>query len=269
MAVVGLVVHERRQEAIDQAADLAQWLSDEGHVVHHPLVGESSHDLVLVGSLGGEGSILRAVDLIGESDVPILGVNFGQLGYLTACEPSGVKETILEVLDGQQNIEDRMMLHVKVCKKDGTLLGETHVLNDVVVERQGPTVRVGVTLDGSYFTSYAADGLIVATPTGSTAYAFSAQGPIVDALHESIQVTPISAHMLFDRTMVLAPTTEVKVEVLGGRSAVCNTDGQELAVVEEGDQVIVTASTQVTRLVVPRDRHFAHVLKRKFGLEDR
>jgi len=142
-------------------------------------------------------------------------------------------------------------------------------LNDVVVERRGPTIRVGVTLDGSFFTSYAADGLIVATPTGSTAYAFSAQGPIVDAVHESIQVTPISAHMLFDRTMVLAPSTEIRVEVLGGRTALCNADGRELAVVEEGDQVVVTASSQVTQLVVPRNRHFAHVLKSKFGLEDR
>ena len=162
-----------------------------------------------------------------------------------------------------------MMLQVKVSKSDGTLLGETHVLNDVVVERRGPTIRVGVTLDGSFFTSYAADGLIVATPTGSTAYAFSAQGPIVDAAHESIQVTPISAHMLFDRTMVLAPSTEIRVEVLGGRTALCNADGRELAVVEEGDQVVVTASSQVTQLVVPRNRHFAHVLKSKFGLEDR
>ena len=269
MAVIGLVVHELRQEAIDQAAELAQWLSEEGHEGHHPLIAEKSQLLDLVVSLGGDGSILRAVDLLGESEVPILGVNFGHLGYLTACEPSEVKDLITQVLDGQQSIEKRMMLQVKVSKSDGTLLGETHVLNDVVVERRGPTIRVGVTLDGSFFTSYAADGLIVATPTGSTAYAFSAQGPIVDAVHESIQVTPISAHMLFDRTMVLAPSTEIRVEVLGGRTALCNADGRELAVVEEGDQVIVTASGQVTQLVVPRNRHFAHVLKSKFGLEDR
>ena len=269
MAVIGLVVHELRQEAIDQAAELAQWLSEEGHEVHHPLIAEKSQLLDLVVSLGGDGSILRAVDLLGESEVPILGVNFGHLGYLTACEPSEVKDVIIQVLDGQQSIEKRMMLQVKVSKSDGTLLGETHVLNDVVVERRGPTIRVGVTLDGSFFTSYAADGLIVATPTGSTAYAFSAQGPIVDAVHESIQVTPISAHMLFDRTMVLAPSTEIRVEVLGGRTALCNADGRELAVVEEGDQVVVTASSQVTQLVVPRNRHFAHVLKSKFGLEDR
>ena len=258
MAVIGLVVHELRQEAIDQAAELAQWLSEEGHEVHHPFIAEKSQLLDLVVSLGGDGSILRAVDLLGESEVPILGVNFGHLGYLTACEPSEVKDLITQVLDGQQSIEKRMMLQVKVSKSDGTLLGETHVLNDVVVERRGPTIRVGVTLDGSFFTSYAADGLIVATPTGST-----------DAVHESIQVTPISAHMLFDRTMVLAPSTEIRVEVLGGRTALCNADGRELAVVEEGDQVVVTASSQVTQLVVPRNRHFAHVLKSKFGLEDR
>ncbi|MEC9034724.1 MAG: NAD(+)/NADH kinase, partial [Actinomycetota bacterium] len=100
MAVIGLVVHELRQEAIDQAAELAQWLSEEGHEVHHPLIAEKSRLLDLVVSLGGDGSILRAVDLLGDSEVPILGVNFGHLGYLTACEPSEVKDLITQVLDG-------------------------------------------------------------------------------------------------------------------------------------------------------------------------
>jgi len=269
MAVVGLVVHEHRNEAIDQAAGLARWLTSEGHEVRHPLNGDNVEGLALVVSLGGDGSILRAVDLLKGAPVPVLGVNFGQLGYLTACEPDQVQEAISKALSGDCRLEDRMMLCVEVQNAEGVVLATDHALNEVVVERHGPTIRVGVSLDGEFFTSYAADGLIVATPTGSTAYAFSAQGPIVDATHRSLQVTPVSAHMLFHRTMVLAPETQVRLEVLGDRPAACNVDGREQAMLSEGDQVLVTASDRVARLVTFGQHHFARVLKTKFGLEDR
>ncbi|HIG24518.1 MAG TPA: NAD(+)/NADH kinase [Acidimicrobiia bacterium] len=269
MAAVGLVVHEHRSEAIIQAADLAGWLTKQGHEVRHPLSSETITGLDLIVSLGGDGSILRAVDLLDGAPVPVLGVNFGHLGYLTACEPGEVQQAVSKVLAGDCRLEDRMMLRVEVRRADGTVVAVDHALNEVVVERHGPTIRVGVALDGEFFTSYVADGLIVASPTGSTAYAFSAQGPIVDATHRSLQVTPVSAHMLFDRTMVLAPSTEVCLEVLGDRPAICNVDGREQAVVSEGDQVVVTAADRVARLVTFGQHHFARVLKTKFGLEDR
>ena len=151
-----------------------------------------------------------------------------------------------------------------------------HALNEVVVERRatdgapgGQTVRVGVSLDGESFTSYAADGLIAATPTGSTAYAFSARGPIVDPLHRAIQLTPVSPHMLFDRTLVLEPSTEVGLEVLGPRAATCTVDGRPVADLSEGDRVVCTAAERVARLVTFGPRDLRGLLVNRFGLADR
>ena len=269
MATLGLVVHEGREAAVVQADDLGERLSAEGHEVRHLIEPGGSAGLDLVVSLGGDGSILRAVNLLDGRPVPVLGVNFGQLGYLTACEPDDVDVAVGRVLRGEHGIEERMMLTVEVRRADGTIVGSDHGLNELVVERTGHTIRLGVSFDGSFFTSYAADGLIVATPTGSTAYAFSARGPIVDALHRSLQLTPVSAHMLFDRTLVVGPETEITLEVLGDRLATCTVDGREVAPLDRGDLVVCTASERTARLVTFGERGFEWVLKAKFGLEDR
>ncbi|MDP6975468.1 MAG: NAD(+)/NADH kinase [Acidimicrobiales bacterium] len=269
MAALGLVVHEGREAAVAQADELARRLSAEGHEVRRLGGAGDADGLDLVVSLGGDGSILRAVHLLDGRAVPVLGVNFGQLGYLTACEPDDVEASIGRVLRGEHAIEERMMLRVDVHRADGDHAGGDHGLNELVVERTGHTIRLGVWFDGSFFTSYAADGLIVATPTGSTAYAFSARGPIVDALHRSLQLTPVSAHMLFDRTLVLGPETEIALEVLGDRPATCTVDGREVAPLGEGDRVVCTSSDRAARLVAFGERQFERVLKAKFGLEDR
>ena len=275
MAIVGLVVHEDREAAVAQADALASRLDDEGHVVcrstEHGFDAGVVDDLNLVVSLGGDGSILRAVALIDGRSVPVLGVNFGHLGYLTTVEPADAVDAVARTLVGEHDIEERMMLRVEVERADGSSDAVDHALNEVVVERTGgsQTPSRTVWLDGDFFTSYAADGLIVATPTGSTAYAFSARGPIVDALHRSIQLTPVSAHMLFDRTLVLSPSIEVRLEVLGGRPATGTVDGRGLGVLAEGDQVVCTAADRVARLVTFGKRDFQRLLKTKFGLEDR
>ena len=269
MATLGLVVHEGREAAVVQADALGARLSSEGHEVRWLTDPGGADDLDLVVSLGGDGSILRAVNLLDGRPVPVLGVNFGQLGYLTSCEPEDVEASVGRMLGGDHGIEERMMLSVEVRRADGTVVGSDHGLNELVVERTGPTIRLGVSFDGSFFTSYAADGLIVATPTGSTAYAFSVRGPIVDALHRSFQLTPVSAHMLFDRTLVLGPETEITLEVLGDRPATCTVDGRSVAPLGEGDLVVCTASDRTARLVTFVERGFERVLKAKFGLEDR
>ncbi|MEE2768543.1 MAG: NAD(+)/NADH kinase [Actinomycetota bacterium] len=221
--------------------------------------------------MGGDGSILRAVHLLDGRSVPVLGVNFGHLGYLTNVEPTEAFDAVNRVLVGDHDLEERMMLRVAIDRSDGSAEVLDYALNEVVVERaaSSQTIRVGVSLDGSFFTSYAADGLLLATPTGSTAYAFSARGPIVDARHRSIQLTPVSAHMLFDRTLVLDPSTEVLLEILGDRSATCRVDGRKLGPLCEGDRVVCTASDRVAHLVTFGKRDFLQLLKTKFGLEDR
>ena len=275
MAVVGLVVHEDREAAVEQADVLAARLVDEGHEIRRS--GDDgfgiggSGDLDLVVSLGGDGSILRAVGLLDGAVVPVLGVNFGHLGYLTAVEPEDAVDAVARTLAGDHGIEERMMLRVELQRADGSSVAVDYALNEVVVERTAAsqTVRLGVSLDGDFFTSYAADGMVVATPTGSTAYAFSARGPIVDALHRSIQVTPVSPHMLFDRTLVLNPSSEVCLEVLGERSATGTVDGRVLGDLEPGDRVVCTAADRVAQLVTFGKRNFEQLLKTKFGLEDR
>lgn len=274
---VGIVVNESREAARRSADDLAAWLEGEGHEVRRPepLV---THDegfvdgLDLVVSLGGDGSILRSVALVGDHEVPILGVNFGQLGYLTLVEPGEARTAIERFFAGTFDIEERMLLDVQVHAPGTDLDGTLHrALNEATLERPVTlsTLRLSVSFDDTFFTTYAADGLIVATPTGSTAYAFSVRAPIVDATHRALLLTPISPHMLFDRSLVLAPSTRVQITVGSQRPASLSLDGRSLGVLRDADAITCTASSRVARLITFGPRDFHAVLKAKFGLNDR
>lgn len=283
MADVGLIVHLGRDEAAANARDLASWLVAEGHRVRMPAEdaavselaahgvapGEFGHGLDLVVTLGGDGSILRAVELLDRASVPILGVDHGQLGYLTEVEPGEARSAVERVLAGRHDVDERMLIEVAIRHDGGT---ERHLaLNEAVVERSAEvnTIRLAVDLDDEFFTTYAADGLIVATPTGSTAYAFSARGPILDPSHSALLLTPVSPHMLFDRSLVLAPTTRCRLTVDGHRPATVSVDGRRVAVVGDGDTIECTAADHTARLVSLGPRRFHRVLKAKFGLNDR
>ena len=279
MGVVGVVGRGERRAAVAQGDALAAALLGDGDQVNRSDVPgftatgmDDATDLVV--SLGGDGSILRAVDLLDGRSAPILGVNHGELGYLATVEPADAHASVVRVLAGEHDLEERMMLRVEVYRAGASAAAPEvidHALNEVVVERSagGQTIRVGVSLDGESFTSYAADGLIAATPTGSTAYAFSARGPIVDPLHRAIQLTPVSPHMLFDRTLVLEPSTEVGMEVLGRRAATCTVDGRSVADLAGGDRVMCTAADRVVRLVTFGPRDLRGLLVNRFGLADR
>jgi NAD+ kinase len=140
-----------------------------------------------------------------------------------------------------------------------------------VVEKQesGHTVRLHVEIDGAPFTSYAADGLILSTPTGSTAYSLSARGPVLAPRSKAVLLTPVSPHMLFDRSLVLDPSELVEVEVLGHRAVTLSIDGQPVISLAEGDRVKVAPSAHVARFVRFGERRFHQILKAKFGLADR
>ncbi len=215
MATVGLIVHLGRESAADHARELAGWLSSHGHEVRLPTedaeiseMAEHGVDgagfaagLDLVVTLGGDGSILRAVELIETAGTPILGVDHGQLGYLTEVKPSEASNAVTRFLHGDHSIEERMLVDVTVRPSDGSPAHHHVGLNEAVVERasEANTIRLAAHIDGEFFTTYAVDGMIVATPTGSTAYAFSARGPIVEPAHRALLLTPVSPHMLFDR----------------------------------------------------------------------
>jgi NAD+ kinase len=144
-------------------------------------------------------------------------------------------------------------------------------LNEAVIEKTygGRTVRLDVSFDGAPFTPYTADGLIVATPTGSTAYAFSARGPIIAPTHRAMLLTPVSPHMLFDRSLVLEPDDHLRIEVAGDRSATLAVDGVIVTELGSGDAVLCTAAPEPARLVTFGPRDFHRILKAKFGLADR
>jgi len=287
MAAVGLIVHLGRAEAGRQARELAMWLRDGGHTVSVPEDDAATYDLDgsgdlpdigapvetfgdgldLVVTLGGDGSILRAVELTAGA-VPVLGVDHGQLGYLTEVQPADARDAVERTLRGDHGIEERMLLSVEV--RNGGQRAGFLALNEAVVERTADTntIRLAVAFDDEFFTTYAADGLIVATPTGSTAYAFSARGPIIDPTHRALLMTPVSPHMLFDRSLIIAPHTRVGLTVDGHRPATLSVDGRRVAELGDGDAIECTEAGSV-RMVTLGARRFHHVLKSKFGLNDR
>ena len=289
MATVAFMVHHQRHEAAGLAGEAARWLVERGHEVRllapdARLAGleewacaddELCPGLDVAVSLGGDGTMLRTVDLVAGQEVPVIGVNLGQLGYLTEVEPTHLHMALKRFLAGSYEIEERMRLAVEVDARSGqpdAPAGRSHpALNEAVIEKtpMGHTVRLGVSVDGEFFTTYATDGLIVATPTGSTAYAFSARGPIVSPTHSALLLTPVSPHMLFDRTLVLEPTAVVRIEVLPDRPATISVDGRNLGGLGEGDAVVLTAAKHPARLVTFGPRNFLRILKAKFGLNDR
>jgi NAD+ kinase len=279
-----MIVHPERELAAELARDAAKWLGERGHEVRLPLRDATVAGLTELGypettftrgldvvvSLGGDGTMLRTVDLVAAEGVPVIGVNVGQLGYLTEVEPQGLRMALKRFLAGSYEVEERMLVETTVSAAGVDPAGYL-ALNEMVLEKtpMGHTVRLGVTIDGDFFTPYAADGFIVATPTGSTAYALSARGPIVAPTHRCLLLTPVSPHMLFDRTLVLDPSASVRIEVLSQRAATLSVDGRNLATLQEGDAVVCTAAAVAARLVMFGQRDFLRILKSKFGLSDR
>ena len=284
MAVFALIPHRIRDEAIDLATQAAQWLLERGHEVRVPAEdaaavnlhqwawpsAELSDGLDLAVSLGGDGTMLHAVQLVCGSGVPVLGVNVGHLGYLTTVEPNHLIHGLERFLGGQYQIEERMMLAVTMRCGDDEAVHAT-ALNECVLEKtaSGHTVQVAIRINDRPFTTSAADGMIVATPTGSTAYNLSARGPIISPLHRAIVMTPVSPHMLFDRSLVLDPNETVELEVLDGRPAILVVDGRTLATLTPGDQVHVAAAKHDALFVAFDGRDFHQILKAKFKLADR
>lgn len=285
MSRIGLAVHRFRPDALELARVIARWavehdcvaVIDEADalVIDAPEahVGDISTTDVLV-SIGGDGTMLRAVRALSGAPVPIIGVNLGLLGYLATVEQDAVVDALAAWKSGaigtQFDFDDRMLVEVALWSH-GARLANLLALNEVVIEKKdaGHTVRLGVDIDKAPFTTYAADGLIIATPTGSTAYSMSARGPILSPRLRALLVTPVSPHMLFDRSMVLDPRETIRVEVLGHRSVSVAIDGALVHTLSPGDVIEIKAADEVARFVRFEERRFHQILKTKFGLNDR
>jgi len=280
MTSVAVVAHHERSTARSLAERAATWCTERGVTFWMPAEDAEALDLGscgsarpiseadLVLSLGGDGTMLRSVRLLEGAPVPVLGVNLGSLGYLTQVEPDRLTDSLDRFMSGSESwkLDRRMMLDVAV---NGAVVGRA--LNEAVVEKaeSGHTVRLLARIDGEPFTYYAADGLIVATPTGSTGYSLSARGPVVSPRHRAMLLTPVSPHMLFDRTLVLDPSESIEIEVSGHRAAELVLDGQPMVSLDDGDVVGCVPSQSTANFVRFGDEHYHQILKAKFGLADR
>ncbi len=272
---IALVVHPFRPEAAALAARAREWWEGRGYVV----VDVDEKDLgdtkpadafEFAVSLGGDGTMLRTAQFSVGRSVPVLGVNLGSLGYLAQVEPTGMEAAFTRLVSGDYQVEERMVLEVHVVRARGddiTAFG----LNEagVVKTTPGRTIRLDVTIAGHPFLSYVVDGIIVATPTGSTGYNLSLRGPIVSPQLRLLIVTPISPHMLFDRSLVLDPDEVVRIEPRGGPLAVLVVDGSTVVSVGPDDAVEVSGSPQPAHIVRFGPKRFHSILRAKFGLGER
>lgn len=271
---VGLVMHPNRVDAKRLADELEKRLRSGGVDVRRWHEGNDAAQFVdgldIAVSLGGDGTMLRTVDIVYEAGVPVLGVNVGDMGYLTEVEPGALDRALERLLGGDYEVAERMVLQVDVVST-GPANGRWWALNEAVLEKaqSGRVTRLDVRINGAFFTTYAADGVIVATPTGSTAYSFSARGPIVSPRVQCLVLTPVSPHMLFDRSLVLDGEEELSFVVVDERTVVLTLDGRELGLVETGATITCTKGPRPARIVTFGPRDFHQILKAKFGLADR
>lgn len=280
---IGLVVHDGREESRTAAAEGARILTDRGaEVLVARLDGEplgidaeevdgsdlgARIDLAI--SFGGDGTFLRAAHLCRDHDVPVLGVNLGRLGFLAEVEVDELAGALREVSDGQYVVEERATLEVTVRDAAGEVVHAGWGLNEVSIEKTARQrlLLMDVHVGDSLFAKVPADALVVATATGSTAYALSAGGPIVSPRLEATLVTPVAPHSLFDRTLVCAPDEHVRVHVLADQEpAVVSCDGREPFQVPPGGEVVAHGGGRPVRLARVTLLDFYGLVRRKFHL---
>jgi NAD+ kinase len=279
MKRVGIISRLGRSEPVDILRELLPWLKDRGvetfidtdaaqalGIEGYPRPEIPKHSEVVF-VLGGDGTMLSVARIVCESGIPILGVNLGGLGFITEIQRDEIFEAFEKILSENFAIEERLMLRARV-RRFGEEIAAYTVLNDVVINK-GALARM-ITLEtfinGSYMTSFRADGLIVSTPTGSTAYCLSAGGPILYPSMESIVLIPICPHALTNRPIVLPDSALIEVALRSpGEDVTLTLDGQIGFPLKKNDTVIVDKSICKTRLLVPIQRDFFQLLRTKLG----
>jgi NAD+ kinase len=280
-----LVTHTGRELAVEVAREAHRLLTRAGLLVR--LIGEEAEalglepaevaddvdkaalDVELIIVLGGDGSILRGAELARPHGTPVLGVNLGHVGFLAEAERDDLERIVDVVVDRSYTVEERMTLDVDVWD-DGQLLTENWALNEASVEKAARErmLEVMVAVEGRPLSRWGCDGVVVSTPTGSTAYAFSAGGPIIWPDVEAILMVPLSAHALFSRPIVVTPTTHLSIELVAashGRGVLwC--DGRRTFEVPPGARIEVRRGTTPVRLARAHEAPFTDRLVAKFDL---
>lgn len=222
-------------------------------------------DLVVV--LGGDGTLISAVRIIGDKETPVLGINLGRLGFLTETAADKAVSALKDVLDGNYMVERRMKLHSHLFQENEKML-EIDVLNDIVINKSDAAriFETTVYIDGMLVNEYRADGLIIATPTGSTAYSLAAGGPIVHPSLETMIITPICPQGLSNRPIVISDESEVTIKVHADKGSVSITyDGQVFRKLDKSKKITVKKASTVTNLIVPKDKNYYSLIREKLG----
>jgi NAD+ kinase len=274
---LALVVHPDRESAARLAAELTARAVGRGmEVSAEPadaarVPGTSVREpgrpveADVVVAVGGDGTVLEAVRVGLSADLPVLGVNAGHLGFLTQVEPDRLDEALQALAEGGWAESERMTLTAQVAGKPPAV-----GINDVVVEKavSQHVVKISLVVGTERLASYRADAVVVATPTGSTAYTFSAGGPLVDPRLEALVITAVAPHNLFGRPLVLRPDQRLRLTVDDDRPARVNVDGRTLTVLAPGEEVEVATGDRTARFVDLWPRNFAASVREKFHLHD-
>lgn len=285
MKKIGVVVKPDARAAHEVVRRLVQWSSGRGlaalldketaDLVPDLAVAQTSRaelpaqvDVIVV--LGGDGTLLSVARAVGDLGIPILGVNLGGLGFLTATTLDEMIPALEAFLAGRMTVEDRMMLSAWL-HREGGLAGSFLALNDVVIVKGAMSriIDLSVSVDGQSAIDYRADGLIIATPTGSTAYSLSAGGPILFPTMDAVVLTPICSHTLTNRPIVLPGRQRIEVAVLTSQEVMLTVDGQVGTPLRERDRVEVAQAASRIRLVRFPHKHFFSVLRTKLKWGER
>jgi NAD+ kinase len=274
------LVHPERPDALALALDTAEWLAVQGDSarilqfsapnrvteagVECHLNAVDLRDTTVAVSMGGDGTFLRVVRLAWTDDVPVLGVNFGRVGYLPDLVPDQVRVALTRVFEGKAVIEARCALEVEITDRSKSdEVSSQLALNEVVLEKIdfGHTVRLATSIDAEDLFVYSADGVIIATPTGSTAYNLSARGPILSPGLRAMVVTPVAPHLSLDRSLVLTDSQRVMVRIAPDRAAALVIDGQEIGRLEPGSTVTCRVASRPVRVVRNDSNGFGAMLR--------
>lgn len=280
---VGVVVKPDHAEALRTACELAEWLEQRGiNLIGRPSNGSSVPDLAqcdietiarenfgaetdLIVVLGGDGTMISTARLVGDNDVLVLGINYGSLGYLTDFRIEEMFPALEAIFAGEYEIDSRVMLRAEHWR-DGEKIAEGRVLNDVVINKAALAriIEIETHLNGHFVNSFRADGLIVATPTGSTAYNLSAGGPIVYPSMNAVVLTPICPFTLTNRPIVVTDQAEIELKLVNENEGVVLTlDGQIGHSMRAGDLVKIRKSRTTLNLLQPPNRNYFDVLRNK------
>lgn len=257
-----VAAHPKIQEAGSLAVEIAEFLAARGASAQQGALQEDdladrlrqgAFDMLI--ALGGDGTMLRAGHLCAASQVPILGINLGRFGFLTEVRPDQWRPVLERILVGDYWIERRMMLRAEHRTVDGKVRSQWEVLNECVVGRGEVVrpVRLTAEIDGRYLTTYVADGVIAATPTGSTAYALAAGGPILPPTLRNILLVPVAPHLSVDRAVVLDEGSTVRLTVHTDHQAMLSVDGHPPERIGDGESVLVRASEHSASFVRVQD----------------